>query len=247
MPWVMNRWDFQVRKPPLWARETAGKPGGSFFDPKDMWAELNYVEPLLPLEGSPISLTLYFVFFGIWRGLICLCESRIQLHFTHDHFSPAAMCRSPALAPGLTNYDRLAPATCSLPQVNPHVSSFIYAKGGVLHSLRNHFGFDLQWPGGNALSVLGRPGVGYDRLGTVLFGRSPDLTGWFWLILCPVQPLVDLTSWMVEYELNGQMVSKSAIVDSYFYFPVGTFCSSTTVEVEECVIFPDFVIWGHPP
>eukprot|EP00913_Durusdinium_trenchii_P000005 g4.t2 len=29
-------------------------------------------------------------------------------------------------------------------QVNPHVSSFMDAKGGVLHSLRGHFGFDLQ-------------------------------------------------------------------------------------------------------
>ena len=31
--------------------------------------------------------------------------------------------------------------------MNPHVSSFMDAKGGVLHSLRGHFGFDLQWPG----------------------------------------------------------------------------------------------------
>lgn len=28
--------------------------------------------------------------------------------------------------------------------MNPHVSSFLDAKGGVLHSLRSHFGFDLQ-------------------------------------------------------------------------------------------------------
>ena len=32
-------------------------------------------------------------------------------------------------------------------EVNPHVSSFMDAKGGVLHSLRGHFGFDLQLRG----------------------------------------------------------------------------------------------------
>ena len=38
-------------------------------------------------------------------------------------------------------------------QVNPHVSSFMDAKGGVLHSLRGHFGFDLQSRG--SLQVRG--------------------------------------------------------------------------------------------
>ena len=32
-------------------------------------------------------------------------------------------------------------------EVNPHVSSFMDAKGGVLHSLQGHFGFDLQLRG----------------------------------------------------------------------------------------------------